>query len=131
VLLFPTQVVQVSGQTVVLDRGQDAGMRVGTRLSLFHVGRPIVDKQTGAVHEGVRMPAGEAVIQTVQPTISTAALQSGATAQEGDIALVGGTGQSLASPTGSAPAVQRPPATHHGAHSAGKTSPGQDGGLHF
>ncbi|WP_156428190.1 hypothetical protein [Novosphingobium sp. FSW06-99] len=127
VMLFPTQVVEVSGQMIVLDRGQDVGMRVGTRLSLFHVGSPIVDKMTGAVHEGVRIPAGEAIVQSVQPTLSTAQLQGTSSAREGDIVLTGGGGRTDALAPGAAPHR----VTHRAPRPADRAAPAHDEGLHF
>ena len=132
VQLFPMRVVQASGATVVLDRGQDAAMRPGMRVTLYRVGAPIPDPVTGAVHEGVRTQIGEAVVTAVQETISTAALDGGVLAQAGDIAQTGALAAVSSGAAGSAAGPSRGPVRHAAPKPAkAKAKAGGEEGMHF
>ena len=127
--LFPIKVVQVAGGNVYVNRGQDAGVRVGAHLQLYHQGAPIIDRATGAMlSEGARSLAGEAVVTDVQANVSTARLIGSVAVSEGDVVEFGGTGGDAAAPArpaaSGAPRAQRRAAPR-------PARPAQEGGLHF
>jgi hypothetical protein len=124
--LFPMKVVQVSGPgTIVVDRGQDAGLKKGGRLQLYHLGAPIVNKQTGAIlAEGARTPIGTATITDVQDHIATATVAGGVTVAEGDSAEAFSGGTAPAASPGA-------PAPRKTAKAAQPTAPAAGEGIHF
>jgi curli biogenesis system outer membrane secretion channel CsgG len=71
--LFPIEIAQVDGATIVLNRGQDIGLKVGQTLTVYRVGAPIVDPTTKAmISAGVRTSVGQVRISDVQETVSVA-----------------------------------------------------------
>jgi len=133
--LFPMRIVQVAGDTIYVNRGQDGGVRIGSRLRLYHLGAPIVDKQTGALlSQGARMLSGEAVVTDVQENVSVARLSGGASAVIDDLAELAG----MAAPA--APAASKSTATRPASAPAAKPKktgtptparPREEKGLHF
>lgn len=73
--LFPTEIVSTDGGAVVLNRGQDIGLKVGTLYAVYSLGEPIIDSTTGAqISAGVRRQVGTVRIDDVQPTVSVASV---------------------------------------------------------
>jgi curli biogenesis system outer membrane secretion channel CsgG len=71
--LFPIEIAQIDGATIVLNRGQDVGLKVGQTLTVYRVGAPIMDPTTKAmISAGVRTPVGQVRISDVQETVSVA-----------------------------------------------------------
>jgi hypothetical protein len=90
--LFPMEVVQVQGATVVLNRGEDVGMKAGATYAVYALGDPIIDSTTGAqISAGVRRQVGTVRIDDVQRNVSVATIVgSGAGIAVGQIAEASG-----------------------------------------
>ncbi len=86
--LFPMKIVQVEdGGLVRLNRGGDAGLKVGDTLRAYRIGAPIVDDVTGALlSAGARTYAGDLAIVDVEGAIATAKITSDYKAKVGDTA---------------------------------------------
>ena len=76
---LPTRVLQisglvadVSGNTLILNVGSKAGVKVGDQLGVFRQGRQIRDPATGKVLRTVSTKLGDATITEVEETSSTA-----------------------------------------------------------
>jgi len=75
---LPTQVLQisglvadVSGNTLILNVGSKAGVKVGDHLSVFRQGRQIKDPATGKVLKTIESKLGDVTISEVEDSSST------------------------------------------------------------
>jgi len=75
---LPTQVLNisglvadVSGNTLILNVGSKAGVKVGDHLGVFRQGRQIKDPATGKVLKTVEAKVGDVTITEVEDTSST------------------------------------------------------------
>jgi curli biogenesis system outer membrane secretion channel CsgG len=87
---LPTQVLQisglvadVSGNTLILNVGSKAGVKVGDHLGVFRQGRQIKDPATGKVLKTIVTKLGDATITEVEDTSSTGTY-TGETPKVGD-----------------------------------------------
>jgi len=87
---LPTQVLQisglvadVSGNTLILNVGSKAGVKVGDHLGVFRQGRQIKDPATGKVLKTIVTKVGDVTITEVDDTSSTGTY-TGETAKVGD-----------------------------------------------
>jgi hypothetical protein len=104
--LFPMEVVQVQGATVVLNRGEDVGMKTGATYAVYAVGDPIIDSTTGAqISAGVRRQVGTVRIDDVQRNVSVATIVGNG----GGIA-VGQIAEASSAPAAASSAARRPAA---------------------
>lgn len=89
--LFPIEIAQIEGKSVVLNRGADVGLKAGQVLTVFRVGSPIIDPTTKAlISAGVRVPVGRVRIADVQETVSVAeAIGDGASFAVGHVVALG------------------------------------------
>ena len=88
---LPTVVIQidglvadVSGATLTLNVGTNAGVRVGDRLRVAHGGREIKDPATGNVLRRIETPVGEVVITEADAVSSVGTFTGNAPAAVGD-----------------------------------------------
>lgn len=73
--LFPMEVVSVEGGSIVLNRGQDIGLKAGAQYAIYALGDPIIDSTTGAqISAGVRRQVGTVRIDDVQQNVSIASV---------------------------------------------------------
>jgi hypothetical protein len=109
--LFPMEVVAVQGGSIVLNRGDDVGIKVGDTYAIYTLGEPIIDSTTGAqIAEGVRRQVATVRIQDVQRNVSVASpVGDGAQIQKGQIAEPTQTRAPAAS-AGQRSGASRPPA---------------------
>jgi hypothetical protein len=75
---LPTQVLQisglvadVSGNTLILNVGSKAGVKVGDHLGVFRQGRQIKDPATGKVLKTIETKLGDLTITEVEDSSST------------------------------------------------------------
>jgi curli biogenesis system outer membrane secretion channel CsgG len=65
------QVVKADGATIYVNAGSEAGVNVGDRMSLQHVGETLTDPATGAVLKQNMVELGVVTITEVEPKIAT------------------------------------------------------------
>jgi curli biogenesis system outer membrane secretion channel CsgG len=71
VLNVSGQVADVSGDTLILNVGSKAGVKVGDHLGVFRPGRQIKDPATGKVLKSIETKLGDVTITEVEDTSST------------------------------------------------------------
>jgi curli biogenesis system outer membrane secretion channel CsgG len=77
-------VADVSGGTITVNAGSQAGIRMGQKLTVYHKGKEIKDPTTGEVLDVQVTPIGSLVITNVRDRISTGTY-TGSPAQNGDV----------------------------------------------
>lgn len=71
--LFPIEVAQLNGATIVLNRGADIGLKTGAVLDVFRIGPPVIDPTTKAqISSGIREKVAQVRIESVQDRLSIA-----------------------------------------------------------
>jgi curli biogenesis system outer membrane secretion channel CsgG len=78
------RVADVSGQTMTINAGSQAGVAAGDRLAVFHKGKEIKDPVTGEVLDVQVAQIGTLVITSVRDRIATGTY-TGSPAQVGDV----------------------------------------------
>jgi curli biogenesis system outer membrane secretion channel CsgG len=79
-------VADVSGGTVVLNKGQSDGYQKGMRMSIERVSKTVKDPQTGAVLRQITQPVGTIELSDVDGKSSVGKIISGASFKVGDVA---------------------------------------------
>ncbi|MBL1210628.1 MAG: hypothetical protein FWJ34_13350 [Geminocystis sp. GBBB08] len=79
-------VADVTGNTVVLNKGKSDGYHAGMKVSIERVGKEIKDPQTGKVIRSVTTPIGLVEINDVDQSSSVGTIISGTGFKVGDIA---------------------------------------------
>ncbi|HIK38441.1 MAG: CsgG/HfaB family protein [Geminocystis sp.] len=79
-------VADVTGNTVVLNKGKKEGYRVGMRLAIERVEREVKDPQSGQVIRRITVPLGEIELYDVDEASSLGRIVSGRGFKVGDIA---------------------------------------------
>ena len=77
-------VADVNGQSLILNVGSKAGLKVGDRLKVMRTGRAITDPATGRVLRRVEEPLGEAVITDVDQQSAGARFTGSGAVKVGD-----------------------------------------------
>ena len=78
-------VADVSGNTLVLNVGSKAGVKVGDQLTISRKVREVKDPSTGTVIKTIVDPVGTATVTEVEELSSTATLNGSAQAKVGDM----------------------------------------------
>ncbi|ABA23250.1 Curli production assembly/transport component CsgG [Trichormus variabilis ATCC 29413] len=79
-------VADVTGNTVILNKGQSDGYRVGMKLSIERVTKQVKDPTTGKVIRSVTQPLGMIQLVDVDATSSVGKITTGGKFKVGDIA---------------------------------------------
>jgi curli biogenesis system outer membrane secretion channel CsgG len=82
-------VADVSGNTLIMNVGSRAGVKVGDRLQIKRTGRAITDPATGKVLRRAETPLGEVVIKEVDEVSSTGDFRGTGQVKVGDAAKSG------------------------------------------
>ncbi|MGQ9866412.1 MAG: CsgG/HfaB family protein [Pseudanabaenaceae cyanobacterium] len=82
----PALVADVTGNTVTLNQGRNAGYEVGATVAIERVGREVKDPATGKVLRRVTQPVGQIQLTEVTDTYSVGRIVSGARIVVGDTA---------------------------------------------
>ena len=77
-------VADVSGNTVIINKGAQDGFRTGMTLSIERVEREVLDPQTGAVLRSITSPIGQIELTEVDAGSAVGRIVSGAGARVGD-----------------------------------------------
>jgi curli biogenesis system outer membrane secretion channel CsgG len=79
-------VADVSGGTVVINKGSNDGLRVGMRMAIERIGREVRDPATGQVLRRTTQPVGQVQLIDVDSRSSVGKIVSGAKIGVGDLA---------------------------------------------
>jgi curli biogenesis system outer membrane secretion channel CsgG len=79
-------VADVSGNTLILNVGRNAGLQVGDTLDISRAVRTVKDPATGKVIKTITDKVGTATVTDVDATSSTATFSGGGSAKVGDVA---------------------------------------------
>ncbi|MGC1200051.1 MAG: FlgT C-terminal domain-containing protein, partial [Candidatus Acidiferrales bacterium] len=79
-------VADVSGNTLILNVGGKAGVKVGNVLEISRAVRTVKDPATGKVLKTITNKIGEATVTQVDDDSATVTLNGSAAAQVGDVA---------------------------------------------
>ena len=75
--VYPIKIVEVKDQSVVLNRGQGAGIKIGDKMKVVNQGKPIIDVDTGESLGGSEEEVGVIEITSVEVKFSKAKIISG------------------------------------------------------
>ncbi|MFV0347718.1 MAG: hypothetical protein ACK5JO_03950 [Halodesulfovibrio sp.] len=75
--VFPMLIVQVRGNEVIINRGQDGGLKKGMRLEVFTPGEIIKDPYTGENLGSAEAYAGKIEVTRVNPKMTTCRIVEG------------------------------------------------------
>jgi hypothetical protein len=79
-------VADVSGDTLILNVGTKAGVKVGDHLGIFHKGKEVRDPATGKVLKTINIKLGDITITEADETSSTGTFSGPTLPKVGDVA---------------------------------------------
>lgn len=75
--IFPITIIQVKGNRIWVNRGNDSGMQMGEKFIIFEPGEDLVDPQTGENLGSAEMEVGEAKVTRINPKVTVMEITKG------------------------------------------------------